>query len=147
MSSLLGTSRTRLITPQICHKTPPPPPPDDPNSLPPSLFGTVNWHDDDPLADAILCSTILMVLADDKLSYSGKSPDSSRYVKAKLTSTAGSSPWTLWLQLNISPSPPEDFTFAAFTINTQLPFDTQRVFWQNPINPYPHDYREARFSS
>lgn len=147
MPSLLGTSRTRLTTPQICHPTPPPPPPPPPGALPETLFGQTTWVDDDPLAPAEISTTILMELQATGNDYYGYSNGPINFIEAHLTRSPGSNAWNLTLTLHGLRVPPEVFMFATFTVDITLPFDTRRLFWENPPNPFPHDWREARFSS
>lgn len=147
MPSLLGTSRTRLITPQICHKSPPPPPPLPIGVFPATLFGLATWVDDDPLAPADISTTMMLTLLANGHDYSGSSSGETNFIEAELLNTPGTEAWNVILTLHGLRVPPEVFMFATFIVDSTQPFDTHRLFWENPANPFPHDWREARFSS
>lgn len=147
MPSLLGKSRTRLTTPQVCHKTPPPPPPPPEDQLPQTLFGFVTWIDEDPLAYAAITTTILMRQYGAPNVYYGVSPHPTNFIEAKLDYSIGTQQCRITLTLHGLRTPPETFIFDPFIVAATSPFDTGLAHWELLPNPGHIDMREARFSS
>ncbi len=134
MATPSNQQRVRFKTPALCHKSFKAPPEIQPGALPPSLNGWASWIDPDPLTPARFTSTLRARKASGPNLYVGVGPGDLDFFEIGIFQDPFSQLWNCILILHGQRDPPEEYNFAAITIDLTKPFDTG-LLTEHPAQP------------